>query len=392
MRIGIDATCWSNGRGYGRFTRELVRAMAEEAPAHEFVCFVDRRAAEQFTLDSQNVSIVQVHQTVSPTIAAAADSRRSVADMLRLTRGVSRERLDVFFSPSVYSYFPLPPGLAVVVAVHDAIAERYPELTLPSRRARLFWRAKVAFALWQATLILTVSDFAADEIEAVLHVPRSRLRVALEAPAGEYAPSDSLAEIEAVALRIGLPRDSRWFIYVGGFGPHKNVEAIVRAHAAVARITSPPPHLVLAGALSGDVFHADQARIRRAIAECGTASLVHWPGFLPDKDLRHLHTAALALLLPSMCEGFGLPAVEAAACGAPVIATTASPLPHLLAGGGLFVPPGDEAALTAALTQLLADEPARRAMGVSARARAAELSWPRGARAALEALQEAAAR
>jgi glycosyltransferase involved in cell wall biosynthesis len=389
MRIGIDATCWANGRGYGRFARELVPVMAAQGAAHQFTCFVDDHAAERFDLAHPNVRAVRVRQSVSPTTAAAADGRRSVPDMLRLTTAVAREKLDVFFSPSVYTYFPLPPRLPAVVTVHDAIAERYPELTLPSRRARLFWRSKVALALWQARLILTVSDFAADEIAAVLRVPRSRLRVALEAPAPAYVPSQSATDVKAVAARVGLPAGSRWFVYVGGFGPHKNVDLVVRAHAAVAAASSSPPHLVLVGAKTGDVFHSDQGRIQRAVTESGTESLVHWPGFLPDAELRHLHSAALALLLPSMCEGFGLPAVEAAACGTPVVATTASPLPQLLDGGGVFVAPGDQAALTAALFQLLDDEPARQAMGVRARARAGELSWARGARATLDVLSEA---
>ena len=110
-----------------------------------------------------------------------------------------------------------------------------------------------------------------------------------------------------------------------------------------------------------------------------------------DDELRHLHSGAVALLLPSACEGFGLPAVEAAACGAAVIATTASPLPELLAGGGEFVPPADAGALEAAMRRLLNDEPYRRGLAATARVRAQARSWDRGAAAALAALREAAA-
>jgi glycosyltransferase involved in cell wall biosynthesis len=145
------------------------------------------------------------------------------------------------------------------------------------------------------------------------------------------------------------------------------------------------------GTVDSDVFHGSQAQIRKAIADAGTGSLVKWTGFVADDDLRHLHAAALALVLPSSCEGFGLPAVEAAACGAPVIATTESPLPQLLDGGGIFVPPGDDAALERAMTTMLEDREARARMGQAALERANALGWPRTARAALDALLEAAA-
>ncbi|MBI1722740.1 MAG: glycosyltransferase family 4 protein [Gemmatimonadetes bacterium] len=392
MRIGVDACCWANGRGYGRFTRELLTAMVALAPDDEFVCFLDPVAAQRFDLVAPNVRPVRVAQSVAPTQAAAAEGSRSPIDMLRLTRAVWGERLDVFFSPSVYTFFPLPPGLRAVIAVHDAIAERFPELTLPSWRARLFWRAKVALALFQARLVLTVSDFAAKEIAEVLHVAPARLRIAVEAPSAVYRPSESAQAIGAAAAKLGLPAGARWFTYVGGFSPHKHVDTIVRAHAVVAtELGATAPYLLLVGTLSGDVFHGDLPRIRRAIRDSGTEALVKWTGFLPDEELRHVHSGALALLLPSACEGFGLPAVEAAACGAPVVATTASPLPQLLEGGGLFIPPGDEAALAAALRRLIADEPGRVAMGRRAREQAARLDWERSGRAALGALHEAAA-
>ncbi len=391
MRIGVDATCWVNGRGYGRFTRHLLAAMAAAAPGDEFLCFLDAASAARFDLLAPNVQPVLVEQGSAPTAAAAAEGYRAPLDMLRLTRAVWRARPDVFFSPSVYTYFPLPPGQRAVVTVHDAIAERFPELTLPSPRARLFWKLKVRLALWQARLILTVSDFAASEIAEVLHVAPARIRVCGEAPAAAFRPTIAPEEIARAAARVGLPAGARWLMYVGGFNPHKHVDAIVRAHAVVARELAEPPHLLLVGTIDKDVFHGDQANIRRAIADAGTEALVHWTGFVPDEELRHLHSGAVTLLLPSANEGYGLPAVEAAACGAPVIATLASPLPQLLEGGGIFVRPGDDAALVAALRLMLTDEPARAAMGRVARERAAALSWARGAEAALGALREAAA-
>jgi glycosyltransferase involved in cell wall biosynthesis len=112
---------------------------------------------------------------------------------------------------------------------------------------------------------------------------------------------------------------------------------------------------------------------------------------MPDEELRLIHAGAVAAVLPSACEGFGLPAIEAAAAGAFVIATTESPLPQLLEGGGRFVTPGDLNGLVDALRTALDDESGRRTMARRARERALELTWERTARAALGALREAAA-
>jgi glycosyltransferase involved in cell wall biosynthesis len=391
MRIGVDATCWANPRGYGRFTRELVPAMASLAATDTFVCFLDERAAAAFTLTLPNVETRIVPQRASPTSAAAADGYRSPIDMLRLTRAVARERLDVFFSPSVYTYFPVPPGLPAVVTVHDAIAERFPELTLPGWRARLFWRLKVWLALKQAGIVLTVSDFAARDIARVLSINPTRIRVALEAPAAPYTVPGTQEDTARLIVQLALPAHARWFTYVGGFNPHKNIDVLIRAHAVLVReLGDSAPHLVLVGPLETDVFHSAHSRLCQTIDQAGTTALVHWVGFLPDEQLRLLHARSLAVVLPSACEGFGLPAVEAAACGTPVVATTESPLPELLAGGGLFVPPGDLDALTSALRTLVSDDAARRQMGCRARTRARALTWERGARAALHAVREVA--
>ena len=367
-----------------------MHAMVTMAPQHRFVCVGDRRAFEAFPLEAPNVEHVEVALDASPTLAAAADGARSVSDMLRLTRAVRAVRPDVFFSPSVYTYFPLPPGVRAVVTIHDAIAERFPHLTLPSARARLFWKLKVKLAIAQSRLVLTVSDYARRDLERVLGIAPSHLRVAVEAPADAYHPV-SPDESRAAAREVGVPDASGWFTYVGGFNPHKRLDLILRAHAALARSLPHPPHLLLVGTLTGDVFHGESGKLRAIVAECGTEALVHWTGFVADDRLRQLHAGAIAALLPSECEGFGLPAVEAAACGAPVIATTESPLPELLAGGGIFVVPGDLAALTDAMRCLAIDPDLRNSLGAVALAQTRRLTWEAGARAALGALEEAAA-
>jgi glycosyltransferase involved in cell wall biosynthesis len=390
MNIGVDATCFANPRGYGRFTKQVLTAMVDRSPDDTFVCFLDSRAAGEFNLDRPNVRRVVVSLGSSPTLAASATGHRSIADLLRLTRAVRHENPHVFFSPSVYTFFPLPPGTRAVITIHDTIVERFPELTLPNRVSRFFWHAKVRIALWQATLVLTVSKSAAADISSMLGVPVSRIRIAIEAPAECFQPSTEPTEVSEVARRFEIPAGRSWVMYVGGFNPHKNVGDVVRAHALVSRnMGEAAPLLVLVGPISEDVFHGSIESIRSTIAEEGTGSLVRWTGYVPDADLRHLYSGALALVLPSSAEGFGLPAVEAARCGTPVIATTASPLPELLAGGGFFVAPGDIEGLTTALAKLCGDPEMRRAMGATALERSRELTWDSTAANVIAALHEA---
>jgi len=230
-------------------------------------------------------------------------------------------------------------------------------------------------------------------LERILRIPRSRIKVASEAPSTSFYPVNEEESRDILSTVVGDPVPGRrWFTYVGGFNPHKNVPVLIRAHAALTReMGDDAPLLLLVGAHDHDDFFSDVPAINEAIAHEGTASMVKWTGFLEDEVLRSIHSSAIALVLPSDAEGFGLPAVEAAACGSPVIATRESPLPDLLEGAGFFIDPRDETALLSAMRDLAANAGLRQRCSLAALAAARNLTWERGASVALAAIREAAA-
>jgi len=384
LRIGIDGTCLGSARGYGRYLRELLPPLLAHPSGHEYVLVLDHETAA--AAGPLPAASIEPPTRVSQAGAASARGNRSLADMWTMGRAVARERFDLMFFPSVYSYFPVLGRTPVAVCLHDVIAERHGAVVFPTRRNRLLWNAKVKGALLQARGVLTVSEWSRQALAEHFGLDAQRIFVSVEAPSPEFAPVESRDRFDALLAKAGVPTPARSFIYVGGFNPHKNLGRLI---SAFARLCKHAPdqnfQLLLVGDHQGDVFHAEVAKLREAIAASGVAPRVHWLGFVPDADLRHLYAGSEAVLLPSLEEGFGLPAVEAAACRTACVATRNSPLPQLLEGGGLFVDPTDDEALGAALQRIAGNE--REAWGRVALERARALSWPRAAAQTVEALE-----
>jgi len=386
MRIGIDGTCLGSGRGYGRFLRELLPPLLAQARAHEYVLFVDAETAAR--IDLPEMPVIRLETGASQLDAASARGARSPLDLLRMGRGVSRERLDAFYFPSVYSYFPVSPRLPMAVAIHDTIPERHGKIVFPHWQNRALWWAKSRAARFQARTIVTVSEYARRQIAETFAMPAERIFVTPEAPSPEFKPVANAAAAAAKALATrGIP-DDPYFVYVGGFNPHKNVAGLVRAFAVASEDNA--ARLLLVGDYQGDVFHQDLASIRAEIERNRVGARVHWLGFVPDAELRVLYAGALAAVLPALEEGFGLPAVEAAACGAACIATRESPLPEVLAGGGFFFDPSDGNQLAEGLRRALNAPAERAAWATAALERAGRLTWEETARATRAALEATA--
>jgi glycosyltransferase involved in cell wall biosynthesis len=326
--------------------------------------------------------------TSSPTsVAASSSSHRSIYDMWRMSRAMSEPAFDLLLFPTVYSYIPVFSRAKKVVIIHDVIAERFSHLTLPSLTARLFWKAKVAFGRIQADAIVTVSDYSRQEIIKRFRISPERIFVVGEASDPIFRVLDSPSLTQSLA-KVGIPRNGHSIAYVGGFSPHKNLEVLIAVFAKLAcRQAFSNFYLVMVGEYEKEVFHSYFETIKKQVEDLGISNRVIFTGYLPDEELVVLLNLSTVLVLPSLMEGFGLPAVEAAACGCPVIATTSSPLPTLLAGGGLYIDPNKPEELEEALNRILESESLRQQMREAGLAAARKLTWDAAAQQMINLIQ-----
>lgn len=378
MKIGVDATSRQNNRGYGRHARALLNALIPLDSGNQYTLFVDSvDAGDKMPPEAK----VQMVSTDAPTaVATAANGHRSAMDMLRMSRAMSDSSFDLLLFPTVYSYVPVISRAKKIVMIHDVIAETYPQLTLPSFTSRMFWKSKVALGRWQADAIVTVSDYSRQGILKHFKTSPDKVFVVGEAsdPVFRVLPDPGPTKR---LIDLGINGTDRTVVYVGGFSPHKNLESLVTAFAKVVEHPSfSDATLVMVGEYEKEVFHSCYAGIKHQTSELGIASRVIFTGYLPDEELVALLNFASVLVLPSLIEGFGLPAIEAAACGCPVIATTASPLPGLLGEGGIFINPANQEELNAALTRVLESESLRQQMRTAGLTAAADLTWEAAAR------------
>lgn len=377
--IGIDGACWLNRRGYGRYTRSLLAALAQRSDGDRYLLFLDPETAAQPDIPPQMEKAV-VATSRPPALAASASGRRGLPDLWRMACAVARQPVHVFFFPSASTYFPLLRPVPTIVTIHDVIAERHPRQVFARRQFEIFWRAKLALAVRQARLILTVSDHACAGIVERFHVRRERVHVVPEAPDPIFRPLPSPRDASEVLPRLPLARGCRFLLYVGGLSPHKNLPVLIDAYRfLIADPEFAELRLLLVGDYTGDVFYSAYPELRRLVARHGLEDRVLFTGYVPDDALVHLYNRAELVVLPSLEEGFGLPAIEAAACGKPVVASEVSPIGSLLGPAAWTFPPHDGTALTRALETLLRDPDKRRAMGAEGCRRAATYTWERTA-------------
>ncbi|HXI23186.1 MAG TPA: glycosyltransferase family 1 protein [Pyrinomonadaceae bacterium] len=364
MRIGLDGYPLSEPlTGVGHYTLELARSLARNFPKDEFELVSPKPFNPAAIAAFQRESIPNLLLT-----EAKSSSLRGHWWSVGLPMYARRARFDLFHGTNFE--VPLWKRRRAVLTIHDLSTLLYPE----THRARAVRRARVRLPIAAkiADAIITPTEAVRQEVCERLKVKPGKVTAIHEAPRRTFSP---MTKEETVAIRKRLRVEDEFLLFVGTLEPRKNLLTMLRAFEEVITRTSARPQLVIAG---GEGWLIDET-----LSFMNSASLkdrIQLTGYLNDEDLRALYSSSRAFVYPSLYEGFGLPPLEAMACGAPVIASRIATLRETLGEAAILVEPLDVQTLSRTIVEALKDERRRAAMREAGIKHAAKFSWDEAAR------------
>jgi len=366
VRIGIDAQPLSREKsGVGYYTEQLIRALEMVEGRNEYVLFSDRDFDAPFSDASR------FHKRITPYIWGYAWMQ--VGQPVQ----ISRERLDLYHGPNFVA--PLAAPCPTVITIHDLSS------FVMRKNHRLMnnivQRVLLPPSARRSRAVIAVSEATRDDAARILGVPPGKIRVIPEAVDEIFKPVEDGAERSRVSRKLGLPK--KYILFVGTLEPRKNVPTLLEAYERLIRAGDIEHGLVLAGGRGwgGDV-------IARKIRSLGLEAHVKLTGYVAREDMPALYSMADLFVYPSLYEGFGLPPLEAMACGTPAVVSDGSSLKSVVADGGLRVDPTNVSGLAEAVRRVLVDENLRKDLIERGMKRARCFSWAAAARETLALYQE----
>jgi len=366
MAVYVDVSAAVHRRaGLGRYAESLVRALALQIPD---------RLALFYNREHGITPLDGVERFPSATVSLGYKPWRMAVWMGQLAR-VSLHRLlpgATLYHATEHLLMPLK-GIPTVLTIHDLIPQLLPQHHKPLNRWYLRWTMPLYCR--RADRVIAVSEATRRDLAQLYDLPLSKISVIHEAAAPHFEPTSPELQAE-VRARHGLPE--RYLLYVGTIEPRKNLERLLRVWDPLYRAGEVPP-LVLVGKRGwlADGFYAALESLPARDGVCLT-------GYVSDADLPAIYGAATAFVFPSLYEGFGLPPLEAMACGTPVVCSTAPSLEEVVGGAALCVEAEDDVGLGEAIRRVSSDSALREDLRARGLARAAGFSWARAARETLD--------
>jgi glycosyltransferase involved in cell wall biosynthesis len=352
MRILLNAQLLSfehtyRNAGLSRYIWTLLRGLSEANTEHQIAAIVAspeiaRTATDQLGTSSHLRFIAGQRATTHPILRAAWEQTALPA----LARGY---QADVLHGPG--QMVPLRASCPTVVTFHDLAFMRYPHTLTRSRR--IYLTATARQSVCHAAQVVAISRSTRDEICALLGTPADRVSVISPAVDGDFVPCLDQARLAAFRARHQLPE--RYLLFVGTLEPRKNLDGLLDAYARLRALLPEAPPLVIAGA-RGWYFE----RIYQRARTLGLADLVRFPGYIERAEQPLWYAASAAFLYPSLYEGFGLPVIEALACGVPVMTGDRPGTTEAAGHVAIRIDPSDVECMAQAMRRTLTDQHIKR--------------------------------
>jgi glycosyltransferase involved in cell wall biosynthesis len=353
MRIAIDARKLHDF-GIGTYIRNVLSGLARIDHHSEYIALC--RPADADAINEMAPNFRAVPETARPY---------SVGEQVWIPLTLVRERAHLLHEP----HYVLPPATRcrTVVTIHDCIHLRFPQY-LPGRLAHVYARTSMWAAVHKSDRILTVSDASKRDILRFFGVAAGKVEVIYNAIDERFLGPPDEERMDQIRQRYQL--DHPFLLYVGNIKPHKNLERLIDAFGRVRAAGLDDLRLMIIG----DEI-SRYPPLRQAVHRHRLDKYVRFLGFQPYDTLSAFYRLARAFAFPSLYEGFGLPPLEAMACGTPVVTSNVSSLPEIAGGAALLVDPYDPASIADGITRAVSDERLRAELIERGLARARDFSW-----------------
>jgi len=375
LRIGINALqLTARNSGIGQYIYNMISSLIS-LNINEYYLYLSRGNARPEWLGQRGVDIKEIPFCKEQVIL------RNLYELFYLGQDLSRDDLSVYWSPDTKIPLLIPKNIPFVVTVHDLAIIKEPETYKYSRV--VYWRRLFQHAIQKSSYVVAISQTTRNDLIELMDVSPEKIKVVYNGVSAQFKPVENTNILMRVAKKYCLPE--KFLLFVGLFSPRKNIAGILRAFSILKNEYQIPHRLVMVGE-KGWRYRADLELVQ----SFGLEKQVFFPGFVEDEDLPAVYNLADVFVFPSLYEGFGLPVLEAMACGIPVVTSNISALPEVVGKAGILVNPHEPEEIATGIHRLISNKKLSSELAKAGLKRSRHFLWENAARELLKVFREIA--